>query len=103
MSAYTDKMVSALQSKEQWTFADAEAFADEYSLSTRSVVSKIKSLGIGYTPKPKTVSTAGPRIRKADIVAEIATALDVDIDSIAGLDKADMRSLAALKNAIVSR
>lgn len=100
MSAYTSKMVTALQSKEQWTFEDASAFADEHSLSARSVVSKIKSLGLGYVPKAKAVSTAGPRVRKADVVASIADQIGVDVDSIAGLDKADMRSLAALLGAV---
>jgi hypothetical protein len=98
MSNYSDNMVAAMTKKGSFTFAEAEAFASENNLSTRSVVSKIKSLGLAYTPKPKAASQ--PRFRKADTVAAIAKALNTDSDSIAGLAKADAASLSALLMAI---
>lgn len=99
MSQYTSTMVSTLQSQ-AWDYDSASAFASEHNLSVRSVISKIKSLELDYTPKPKTVSTSGPRVVKADIVDSIAKALDTDPDSLAGLAKADGRALSALLMAI---
>ena len=98
MSNYSDNMVKALTTQAAWTFAQAEAFASEHNLSTRSVVSKIKSLGLDYTPKPKAL--AKPRFRKADTVLAIAKALDADSDELAGLAKADASALSALLMAI---
>ena len=99
MSNYSTSMVTALQSQ-AWDYESASAFAAEHNLSVRSVISKIKNLDLDYTPKPKTVSTSGPRVVKADIVEAIAKALDADVDSIAGLAKADARALSALLMAI---
>jgi len=99
MSAYSEKMVATLTRQGSWTFAQAEQFAADNNLTTRSVVSKIKSLDLAYTPKPKAASKA-PRIRKADTVAAIAKALATDSDSLAGLAKADAASLSALLMAI---
>ena len=95
MSNYSTSMVTALQSQ-SWDYESASAFASEHNLSVRSVISKIKSLELDYTPKPKTVSTSGPRVVKADIVDSIAKALDADADELAGLAKADGRALSAL-------
>lgn len=98
MSNYSQSMVAELTKKGSWSFAEAEAFASRFNLSTRSVVSKIKSLDLDYTPKPKAL--AQPRIRKADTVAAIAKALCTDSDSLAGLAKADAAALSALLMAI---
>ena len=95
MSNYTPTMITELQAS-SWDYESASAFASENNLSVRSVISKVKSLGLDYTPKPKTVSTAGPRVRKADIVDAIALAMSINADSIRGLDKADMRALTTL-------
>ena len=99
MSAYTEKMVATLRAQKSWTFAQAEAFASANDLSTRSVVSKIKSLDLAYEPKPK-AAAKGPRIRKADLVAGVAKGLAINVESIEGLAKADTRSLSALLMAI---
>jgi len=99
MSNYTPSMVTELQSQ-AWDYESASAFASEHNLSVRSVISKIKNLDLDYTPKVKTVSTAGPRVLKADIVAAIAKALDADPDALSGLSKADGRALNALLMAI---
>ena len=99
MSNYSTSMVTALQSQ-SWDYESASAFAAEHNLSVRSVISKIKNLDLDYTPKPKTVSTSGPRVVKADIVDAITKALDADPDSLAGLAKADSRALSALLMAI---
>lgn len=96
MSAYTEKMVATLNAGSPWTFAAAEAFAKENNLSTRSVVSKIKSLGLDYIPKPKAARKNPDAVRKADVVAALAAKLGADADTLAGLAKADAKALAEL-------
>ena len=99
MSNYTPSMVTELQSQ-AWDYESALAFGEAHGLSVRSVIAKIKTLDLDYTPKVKTVSTAGPRVTKADIVAAIAKALAADPDELEGLSKADAKALNALFMAI---
>jgi len=96
MSMYTEKMVAEMTAKGSFTFAEAEAYAKAHNLSTRSVVSKVKSLGLAYEPKPKAARKNPDAIRKADVVAALATQLSADADKLAGLAKADMKALAEL-------
>ena len=102
MTAYTDKMVSDMTSAGSFTYESASEFANAHSLSVRSVIAKVKNLGLPYTPKPVTKSSAGPRITKADIVLLIAEAAGANPVALAGLDKADVRSLRALLAALPS-
>ena len=95
MSNYSQKMVKAMTAQENWDYAKAEEFASQNNLSTRSVISKVKSLGLDYTPKPKAEAKT-PRVRKADVVGAIALAVGVPVDTIAGLAKADASALANL-------
>jgi len=99
MTQYTAKMEGQLREIGTFNYDSAAAFAGEHSLSVRSVISKVKSLGLIYHPREKVVA-ATPRIRKADVVAQIATASGADLDAIAGLEKADMRSLKELLKAL---
>ena len=99
MTAYTDIMVETLQAQETWTYDDACEFASKHGLSNRSVISKIKSLGIDYEPKQVAKSTIVV-VRKADIVAEIAALAGVNFDRIEGLGKADKASLVALRESL---
>ena len=85
MSLYTEKMVAEMVKKGAFDYASAEAYAKEHNLSTRSVVSKVKSLGLAYTPKPKAARKNPDAVRKADVVAALATQLGADADRIAGL------------------
>ena len=96
MSNYTPVILAEMQSQDSFDYASASAFASAHGLSVRSVISKVKHLGISYTPKAKVVSTAGPRITKADLVDAIARAMALDVESIRGLDKADAKALNTL-------
>lgn len=100
MSQYTDAMVAQLTSAQSFDYDSASRFAEAHSLSVRSVISKVKSLGLDYTPRPVVRKTVGERVTKAQIVAEIATAVNGDVDALAGLAKADMASLVALRKAV---
>ena len=98
MSNYTDKMVAEMENIGAFTYDSAAAFAEKHGLSTRSVVSKAKSMGLDYTPRV-VAKASKPRIRKSDMVLAIAEQIGADADALAGLAKADMRSL----NELVSR
>ena len=100
---YTDKQVAALQ-KAADDFGTlngtiAGQLADELGQSKRSVIAKIKSLGLDYAVASKPVK--GTRATsKAEYVAAIAKALDADATDLAGLEKATALGLSRLLAAI---
>jgi len=100
MTAYTDTMVAEMTKIGSFDYDSASAFASEYGLSVRSVISKIHSLGLEYTPREKAKAASAPRVRKSDVVASIAAAINVNAETIEGLAKADMASLRALQAVI---
>ena len=103
--AYTDAQVARLTNMGTITFADAQALADDFGVSTKSVIAKIHSLnaqndaGITYVPKPK-ASKRPQGMTKADLVAAIADAVNADADALEGLSKAPARALNALLTAV---
>lgn len=98
MSAYTDSMVTELCASAH-TYESATQFAAKHGLSVRSVVSKIKSLGLAYEKK-EVVRSGVVRIRKADVVRVIATKLGLEDEALSGLGKADMGALQELLRVI---
>ena len=100
---YTDTQVAALQ-KAANDFGTlngeiAARLADELGQSKRSVIAKIKSLGLDYAVAKKPVK--GTRATsKAEYVAAIAKALDADASELAGLEKATALALSGLLAAI---
>ena len=102
--AYTDAQVARLTNMGTITFADAEALATEFGVSTKSVIAKIHSLnaqndaGITYVPKEK--APKRPRgVTKAELVAAIEADRGVPAGTFEGLEKAPARALAALLDA----
>jgi len=77
MSVYTSTMETQLRQSAPHSYETAQTFAHSHGLSIRSVISKIKSMGLDYTPKPKTVSTGGPTIKKVEIVEAIRSTLNL--------------------------
>ena len=76
MSAYTDSMVAELSNNAPFNYDKAQIFAGRYNVSARSVISKVKSLGLEYVAKPKAASKPkdeGPT--KAELLANIRAAL----------------------------
>ena len=98
MSVYTDSMVTELCASAH-TYESAAAFASKHNISVRSVVSKIKSLGLDYERKV-VVRTGDVRIRKADVVRVIETKLGLSDEALSGLGKADMGALQRLLEVI---
>ena len=77
----------------------AGELAKEIGKSKRSVIAKIKSLGLDYTVAAKPVK--GTRATsKAEYIAAIAKALDADASSFAGLEKSTALALSNLLAAI---
>lgn len=102
MSNFTEKMEIALQEIAQEnggriTFEQCQAFYNEHSSvlpSARSVISKVKQLGnIEYIPKQKVTKSGEPITKKSDIVADIATALDANLELIEGLSNSSKSAL----------
>ena len=100
MSNYTESMVSALLSNASWDYDQAVKYAADNNLTARSVISKIKSLGLDYTPKQKATAKSGTTVRKSDIVAAFASEINADADKLSGLAKADKAALNALISAV---
>jgi hypothetical protein len=64
--------------------------------SPRSVIAKIKSLGMDYIVQRPVRKDGAAVARKADIVDEIARALSMDVADLDGLAKAPRSALIAL-------
>ena len=91
MSAYTEKMVAEMVDHGAWTYAEAVDFAAENGLKPRSVIAKIKSLGLEYTPKPTRVNKRNePVVKKAQLVEAIEAALQISTPSLLKVGKADL-------------
>ena len=94
--AYTANQEAALISAAPITSSIAEAFAAEFGVSKRSVISKAVTLKIYQKDAPRARAVAKPT--KADVVAEIGEALNAG--DLSGLEGATMRSLYALLESI---
>lgn len=99
MSVYTDSMVVELTQAGAFDYASASAFAEKHNLSPRSVISKIKSLGLPYERKPVPTKME-VRVRKADVVRVIESKLGLDAEALSGLGKADMGALQKILQVI---
>lgn len=101
MSNYTPELEKALRdiaagNGDVITYAMAQDFAAEHGLKGRSVISKVKSMGIAYEPKPvRTTKRGEPVVKKAQFVASIQTALGVAVPSLLKMSKADLETLCA--------
>lgn len=95
MSVYTDSMVTELCASAH-TYQTATEFASKHNLSARSVISKIKSLGLAYERKPIAVSSGVVRVRKAELVRAIEDKLGLRPEALSGLGKADAAALSTI-------
>ena len=93
---YTPEMVAIISGYSNVNGAGAAEIADKIGKSQRSVIAKIKSMGLPYAVKRPTRKDGSPVSRKADMVAAIAKALDADADELAGLEKATRSALDVL-------
>jgi len=94
---YTPEMVATLTANAPLDYTKAQALGKEMGRSAKSIIAKAKREGIEY------VSKAAPARKKSaptksDIVSAICSGLD--IDDLAGLEKATGSALSKLLSAI---
>jgi hypothetical protein len=96
-SAYSPELVAELATlPAPVSFDDAVAFAEEHGLKPRSVIAKLKSMGIEYAPKPVRVTKRGePVVAKAEFVAAIEKAIGAALPSLVKASKPDLETIAA--------
>jgi transposase-like protein len=70
-----------------------EAIAEQVGKSARSIVAKLSREGVYQA---KTRATQTPRVRKADLVDQIAARLEVDAELVESLEKATTEALEVL-------
>jgi hypothetical protein len=100
---YSAVQVAAIIAASPLDLDSAKIVAEQIGKTSRSVIAKALSLSaagedVVYTSKPAPVKREAVET-KAEIVAEIAAALDV---SLSGLDKATVSALCALRSAVNS-
>jgi hypothetical protein len=97
MTNYTEALVNAMSAHGSFTYEQAVAFAEANGLKPRSVISKIKSMGLPYTPKPVNVTKRGePVVSKGEIVASIEAKLQAQLPSLLKMSKEDLVTLSAV-------
>ena len=93
---YTPSMLAVINGYDAFNKATATEIADKIGKSPRSVIAKIKSMGLSYTVQRPVRKDGSPVSRKADTVAAIAKALDMELEDLDGLAKAPRSALIAL-------
>lgn len=99
--AYTKEQEAVLVNASPVTFADAEVFAKEFGVSTRSVIAKVQSLNLDYVAKPKPVKRPAG-MTKTQMVEVIANRLNVEAAELSGLVNARGTSLSTLMEAVAA-
>lgn len=95
-SVYTEAMVQKMRDAAPLNAAKAEALASEFGIvTTRSVIAKAKSEEIEYHKAEKPARKRA-QVTKAEKVALIEKAFDVETEVLAGLVKAPVSTVDAL-------
>ncbi len=102
---YTDEMVATMT--EQYvanpTRDTVDALARQFGKTTRSIIAKLSREGV-YVAQPRTTKTGEPIVSKNEIVNDIASLLQVEVDDIASLEKAtkiDLKNLMSRLSEVV--
>ena len=80
-----------------------DALAREFGKTTRSIIAKLSREGV-YVAQPRTTKTGEPIVSKNEIVNDIASLLQVEVDDIASLEKAtkiDLKNLMSRLSEVV--
>jgi len=93
---YTPSMLAVIKGYDSFNKETATEIADKIGKSPRSVIAKIKSMGLPYTVQRPVRKDGSAITRKAETVAAIAKALDMDLNDLDGLAKAPRSALIAL-------
>lgn len=95
-TVYTDTIVAQMTEIGSFTYETATEFAAKHDLKPRSVIAKIKSLGLDYTAKPARVTKTGaPVVHKSELASLICARLGVEMPGLAKLTKTELETLLA--------
>ena len=94
MSAYTQNMVTELTAIGEFNYESAKAYAEANGLKLRSVIAKVKSLGLDYTAKERVTKSGEAIVRKEVLVAQIESVIGVTFPSMVKMTKVDLIALA---------
>ena len=90
------ELVKELQENAPINWDSAQSIGEKHGLKPRAVVQICVRNSIEYKKKERVSKTGKPVAKKADLVAQIATKYEIDIDNLDGLDKASKSSLESL-------
>ena len=93
---YTPEMLAVIKGYDSFNKETATEIAAKIGKSPRSVIAKIKSMGLPYTVQRPVRKDGSAISRKIDTVLAIAKALDMDPLDLDGLTKAPKSALEAL-------
>jgi thioesterase domain-containing protein len=94
MAEYTEKMIEALRADEVLTFDRAEALANNWNISVRSVIAKARALEIPY--EGKTLVRPKKRVTKAELAEAVEAKLGTKFRSLHLLVIEDLETLLKL-------
>ena len=73
--------------------------AEIHGKTVKSIIGKLSREGV-YQKASYTTKTGAKPITKAEIVAQITDQLDLDVEAVAGLEKAPKAALVAVRDAV---
>src|SRR5210317_477638 len=92
---YSAEQVERLESFDSISFELAQELAVEFGKTPRSIIAKVKQLGLTYIPKAKPSKKVSKGDTKAELVTKIEALLDAS-DMLAGLEKSTASALVNL-------
>ena len=93
---YTADMIAVINGYDSYDADVAQDIADQIGKSRRSVIAKIKSMGLSYAVKKRVAKDGSAITLKTDLVLAIAKGLDMDALDLDGLTKAPKSALSNL-------
>lgn len=96
---YTAEQEQILTDSAPVSFEDCQQFAVDFGKTPRSVIAKVKQLGLEYIPKAK----PSKKVSKGDTKAELVRKIEAELDSadyLGGLEKATASALVNLLGVI---
>jgi transposase-like protein len=76
-----------------------EALAEKYNKTLKSIIGKLSREGVYQRQSYKTKTGEDP-VTKEELVSEIATGLEIDLERLPGLEKAPKQTLKNLLEAL---
>jgi len=98
---YTPEVTAAIVKtyEETPTMDTVRALAETYEKTTKSIIGKLSREGV-YQKSSYTTKTGTKPITKIEIVTEIADKLDLDPETVAGLEKSPKAALVLVRDAV---